>query len=68
MYRLSSAYFINRIVLIELQRIKQGLILGWILMRSAADGEDCSVKNNQKMFPLYIQQTESNLIRLYSEI
>lgn len=48
MYRLSSTYLINRIVLIELQRIKQGLILELILMRSAAVGDDCSIKYNQR--------------------
>lgn len=48
MYRLSSAYFINRIVLIELERIKQGLILEWILMRCAAVEDECGVKYNQR--------------------
>lgn len=48
MYRLSSAYFINRIVLIELQRIKQGLILELILMWSVAVGDDSGVKYNQR--------------------
>lgn len=48
MYRLSSAYLINRIVLIELQRIKQGLILELILMRSVAVRIDCGVKYNQR--------------------
>lgn len=48
MYKSSSAYFINRIVLIELQRIKQGLILEWILISSAAVGDKCGVKYNQR--------------------
>lgn len=48
MYRLSSAYFINRIVLIELERIKQGLILEWILMQCAAVEDEYGVKYNQR--------------------
>lgn len=48
MYRLSSAYFINRIVLIELRRIKEGLILKLILMRSAAVRDDCNVKYDHR--------------------
>lgn len=50
MHRLSSTYLINKIVLIELQRIKQGLILELILMRSEVVGDDCSVKHNQRNF------------------
>lgn len=68
MYRLSSAYFINRIVLIELQRIKQGLILELILMWSAAVIDDSGVKYNQRNVSFINPTDESSLIVLYSGI